>query len=879
MRVIKPFAASLLTRPFEFRRKSYLGVSVLLFSPMGDKPWLLPEKELWPFWATQPEAQAPLEEGFPRRAAEYLVCGSAYTRPERRDAVAVRAQVGAMRKELVVWGDRHWQGQSVSPAEPFTELRLGWQHAWGGPDDPANPLGCGRQELQRPDGRRVRPLPRLELPSRPLVSPQSVGTPAGFGPVDGTWQPRAGWRGTYDQAWLENHFPGLAPDIDWRHFQVAPADQQQPEPFTGQEAYTFDQWHPGRPQVAGRLPGVRSRVFLQRGKASAAPLEEVAMALRALWFFPGDERVVQVFQGVAEVQEDDASDIGLALVAVEKLGQPREVTHYRQVLDKRLDRKRGALEVLRDGDLAPADITAPLHDFKPTPSRGLERAERRAEAERAAARQDVESHGLKADEHAPPVKAPPPPRIETIDDLIAQAEKMEREAAEMPNKMAAEKARTLADARQVAADGQWDFGLIEREMAGELTSGPPKPLAPGLRRDFQGFIEAGQAGGGDIRELQEMLADDAVMRQWDGADAAALQAYRENAQHQYPAARLTDEASAALRQRLQAAHAAGQSMAGWDLTGANLAGLDLAGADLREALMEGVQLQGCNLARAQLQRVVLARARIDSCALDGADLQGANFSLAEVHNCTLRACDLRDAVLEKTHWHKVDASGSRLDRIRLLEVKLDGVDLSQVRSDTMLTLRGLDLSGTRWRGAVLKQAVIVECKLAGVDLSGCRFEKVAFVTVQADGARLRGLAASAACFAMGCSLQDADLREVQLERVCFRGTAMARSALDGAVVRGSDFSECDLRGSRWFGADARDARFVRAQLQGASLAAANLAQAVLQHALLQDTDFRHSNLHQADAARVRVGPGVRWEGALTTRLRTLPRHVPQEGVA
>jgi hypothetical protein len=47
--------------------------------------------------------------------------------------------------------------------------------------------------------------------------------------------------------------------------------------------------------------------------------------------------------------------------------------------------------------------------------------------------------------------------------------------------------------------------------------------------------------------------------------------------------------------------------------------------------------------------------------------------------------------------------------------------------------------------------------------------------------------------------------------------------------------------------------------------------AVFQHALLDRTDYCQANLFQSDFARVRVAPGVRFDGALTPRMRTYPR--------
>jgi uncharacterized protein YjbI with pentapeptide repeats len=875
MRVIKPFCASVLTRPFELRRKQYLGVSVLLFSPLDETVKVLPEKELWPFWATQPEAQGALEEGFPRQHGEYLVCGSAWTTPQRNDAVAVRAQVGSLAKELVVWGERRWEGHTASPAQPFKSMRLGWALSYGGADFAANPLGMGRAAIDDA-GRQARPLARIEYPQHPAQSPRQEGVPAGLGPIDAMWPQRAALRGTYDAAWLKQDFPGLASDIDWHFFNLAPADQQQPRAFVGDEAFAFHNLHASKAELRGHLPGLSARVFVSRQGATkaqqkSAQLEGVKMRLTTLWFFPNEERLIQVFQGALEVEEDDASDIELLLAAVERTGQERPEVHYQSVRDKRLDKKLAALETLRESDLVPADIAVPLHDFTPSPNRGLERGLRRAEAQRQAARDDVIAHGLDPDEHAPAVKAPQPPPVRSIDDLIVISQQMEQAGAQAPARAAAEKAKTVADARAVFEREGLDFSVIEAEMAGQLTRGPPKAMAPGLMEDFRRHIDTAKLSGADVTELHQMLADPKVMAQWAEGDQAQLAGYRQVAQHQAPATVLSLAESADIRQRVLGAWARGESMAGWDLTGADLSQLDLHGADLRLALLEGATLNHCNLSGAQLEGALLVRAQINASYIDAACLARCNLSAARIAHSSLRAVDLRGALLESTSLKQVDLSRAQLDEVRLHEVQFDGVDFNHARSDSMLTLRGLNLSRVHFGDAEFKQVVFLECDLTGSDLSGARFGKVAFVNTRADGARFDGMHIGAGCFAMGCSLQNASLRGVTMQRVCLRATVLTGADFSGARLRGSDFSECDLRGAKFHGADAAEARFVRAHLDGASLASANLAGAVLQHAWLQDTDFRQANLHESDMARVRLGTKVIFDGARTSRMRTLPR--------
>jgi hypothetical protein len=47
-----------------------------------------------------------------------------------------------------------------------------------------------------------------------------------FGPIGRGWEPCYRYAGTYDQKWLDDHFPFLPPDFDEQYYQAAPIDQQ-----------------------------------------------------------------------------------------------------------------------------------------------------------------------------------------------------------------------------------------------------------------------------------------------------------------------------------------------------------------------------------------------------------------------------------------------------------------------------------------------------------------------------------------------------------------------------------------------------------------------------------------------------------------------------
>ncbi|RQO43181.1 hypothetical protein DBV14_26190 [Variovorax sp. KBW07] len=879
MKVFKPTTASLIARNFEFRGKKWFGVSVLMFIELGGERPLRQEMDLWKFWATRPEAKGILEEGCVRGRSEYLVSGSAYPLDAKDDTgCAVEAQVGGLRKALLVRGRRHWDGAHASPPQGFAAMPLDWAHAYGGAEFAENPLGLGAAPVDTPAG-RVHWLPNIEDPRAPLAAPADRATPVGFGPIDQMWPQRAAQRGTYDEAWLKQDFPGIANDTDWGFFNIASVDQQQVAPFTGDEPYSFRNMHPAVARLEGRLPGLKARAFVTHRTGGEDKFKELRLQLRTAWFFPDAERAILISQGMHEVAEDDGADIVHLMAAVERLDQPREALHYLAVRDKRLDRKNGTLESLREEDLMPADLVVPLFDPAAFSNRALDRSLQRAEADRAQARADVAALGLDADEHAPPVKGPPTPEVRTIDDLIRLQAEMADEGAKAPARMAAEKAATTEDVRAIFAREKLDFAPIEREMAGLETRGPPKPFAEDLKREFIRQIAHGKALGSDVSEFEDMLGDSKRMAQWAEGDAQQLAGYRMAAHMQPAVDRLPNDAAEALRVRVRAHHAKGLPFTGWDLSGANLAGLDLKGAQLGEALLENANLTGTELGGADLHGAVLAHATLQSTQLDGANLQGANLGGARLSKVNFAGADLGGATFDDARLSDIDMRGARLDGIRLGQAQLGGVDCSGAVCDALLVFVKNDLRGCRFTGARFKQCAFVECDLSGVDFSDAVFGKCGFVGIVAPGAGFRGLRIASGCFAQGCVLTGADFGAAQLPSMNFRGAELSGAHFGNALLNGSDFSECTLQRADFRSAQLREARFVRADMRHANFGAANLWGAVLQHATLEETDFRRANLFRADLARVKVGFNVRFDEALATRMRTYPRHRPAAAAA
>ncbi|NWL77108.1 DUF2169 domain-containing protein [Pseudomonas taiwanensis] len=254
----------------------------------------------------------------------------------RRRTSEQRTPLLLLDKTLRFTGPRKFRhgliGWHLTEPEPATRVPLRWEHAFGGAsqipnprhaDDPespeyllnevcfSNPLGCGWLEYrheklhyQQTGDMLVRlPAPQIEHlgepierllharhPASPLDAPAmadvaaSYGrTPAGFGVVGRAWAPRLALAGTYDQAWEDNHWPGLPQDFDFTYWNGAPRDQQIAYPTPDARIELFNLVDPlwsvdGRCDI--QLPGHRPFVLLRLDNGVMLPLPMLTDTLR-----------------------------------------------------------------------------------------------------------------------------------------------------------------------------------------------------------------------------------------------------------------------------------------------------------------------------------------------------------------------------------------------------------------------------------------------------------------------------------------------------------------------------------------------------------------------------------------------------------------------
>ena len=189
-----------------------------------------------------------------KKTTDILVIGHAWA-PAGKPATEldVGFRVGPVQKILRVFGDRQWGALGPTSPQPFVQMPIVYERAFGGVDpkssrperdwDWRNPVGCGYAvSKSHLDGCAV---PNIEWRDRPIRTGDDRPPPASFGAIASHWQPRASFAGTYDDKWMKTRQPLLPEDFDDRFFQCAPPDQQAPQFLIGGEPVVLLNLTPG----------------------------------------------------------------------------------------------------------------------------------------------------------------------------------------------------------------------------------------------------------------------------------------------------------------------------------------------------------------------------------------------------------------------------------------------------------------------------------------------------------------------------------------------------------------------------------------------------------------------------------------------------------
>ncbi|HGM6995084.1 DUF2169 domain-containing protein [Serratia ureilytica] len=842
MKVVKPLRLSTLHRPYRWQGENYLGVSVLALADMGASPRLRPEPELWQLASEELTLSGGvLDLAFPKACAEFLATGYAYTHHQAdKTACAVKIQLDTLEKTLVVFGDRHWINDRPSSPLPFDEMRLDWSRAFGGPQWVENPHGLGANPETLPRGSRC-PLPNIEPLHNRLSSPRQTALPVSFDALDINWPRRFSRIGKkYDANWLQNEFPGLASDTDWRLFNMADHDQQWPQRDALPSGATYRIWnmHPQIPCQQGQLPTWIARCFINRLRHGEPEIEEIAMRHTTVWFFPHRQQMLLIYHGSVRIDEDDAADVLHLMPALELSGAARSANHYRKVLRQRSDTEKGGLFAFREKELVPESAIGPWLDTKQTTEespavRNLTRYQQHLQQHYRDRRL---SEGQDIDEALPPTERP------ALDELPDYVERLEQEAEQ--------RQQALYD--ELRAQGVDPQSVVEA---------PPS-----------------SSGHENFQQMRDMLyqhSDPADRRRLEEQEQALYQAYLMTAQSQGPALRLSGDLATIIRNRAMATQRGDKNFSGIDLTGADLSGLDLTGADFSRCLLENANFSGCRLDHANFEQAMLARADFTGARLQGANLNHASLALAHCENADFSHATLVETNIQETLFKNCNFTGSRLEQLAGYRTFMTQCNFSQATL-CVITMMALTLSQLKFHQAKLEKVTFIRCQLEGFDFSHARLDTCSLVETRAEGCSFQGARLQTCSFVAQSAMPRANFSEATLKQCNLRQLPLHQACFRLARIDNSDFSEAQLTAANLQKANGNGSLFIRCDFSNADLTNASFVSAVMQKSLFSGADLRGANLFRADLSQSRIDGSTKIDGAYTRQTKTLPRTVQEK---
>ncbi|HZO14940.1 MAG TPA: DUF2169 domain-containing protein [Polyangiaceae bacterium] len=863
-----------LTRVVELGRKPYFHVAEMLAFLLESPRTLLDEIRFWPLVLPELGELGVIDEGVRKTRGELLVAGSFFSQTPIEASFA-RVQLGSIDKRVSVVGDRYWEHGVPTNPEPMTSMRIDWAHAFGGSEYSRNPHGKGAAPIER-DGRKVHPLPNIEAYGQLLRSSTDKPEPAGFSAMDLTFAQRMARAGTYDQKWLDEHYPGLPPDMQPTFFNAAPEDQWIDGLFSGDESFMVEHMHAEKPRIEGRLPGLSPRCFITQRTPDGERFFEIALQCDTVWLFPSVGVGVVIYHGAAPIADDDAHDVVHLVIGCD--AELRPEAHWKQALERRLDRKTAQIAEIGDRDLMPpreSGVVPSITDLDEgrwarserltakRSMRGLERTRARQLADLEARGLDPKEFGL--DQPLPEEPDPPSDDLDALadylDERLAHAD-AEMKKAEERNQDAEEKMR-----RGLAAHGR----DLDAERSQRPPSGPPKVDAHAQLAGLTRMAEEARRAGTPNPDLEAALADPEFRSLLETQGEKLRESYRRTA-HLYPAAAPAMDADSALQARVvvQAAVDSGESLAGHDLTGADLSEMKLSGVDLRGAFLESAKLTGSDLSGAHLEDAVLARAELAGADLSGAHLGGANLGGARLVETKLDDADLEKAVLMRAELVRASLRGARLRNADLLEAEIGQSDLTGADLHESMLLN-VSLGGCRFADANLEEATIVDCTLDGAVFDGANLHKTSFTNCKGTEVSFRGVKANELIVVHGSAFPGSNWNDAILDKANFRGTDLLGARFENASLSSADLSECNLSGANFARAVMKNTVLIRARLIEATLVGANLMDALVSKALLAGADFTGANLYRADLSRVIGDERTRFTDAEVRKVRFLPK--------
>lgn len=351
--LIAPPEITIQTLPYAWKGKQRLAVSLMLATPI-DNHHPYSTQDAWNgIMEVIPKAEI-FDLGYPKPRGEVLVYGSYYA----PDGFAISSdrtllQVGKIRKELIVTGERFWR-KILTPTtpEPVTQIPLTYEMGFGGEEDERNPVGKGF-----PLGSEVA-MPQLEYPDQLLVKKHQKPAPAGLNATSVDWMPRKKLWGTYDTAWQEQDAPFLAQDLNPHFFMQASQDQWFESMVPGNTPILLENMHPQKRKMQGLTHNYQLKFLAEiNGQTSLHPT-----AIDSLILLPDINMQVVIARAELDITSIDGHEVTALMAGYHAADKPekRDLQHFSKHLQLRRSDTITDEQILDYSPLRPSQVKEPL---------------------------------------------------------------------------------------------------------------------------------------------------------------------------------------------------------------------------------------------------------------------------------------------------------------------------------------------------------------------------------------------------------------------------------------------------------------------------------------------------------------------------------------
>lgn len=266
------------------RLSTQLSKQLLFFFPrLSLVPQQVEPQQKDEYWGEPGESSLAIASDYHtgKAGTDFVITGSACSHDMQEvSQMDVSLDVAGLHKTIRVFGDRVWERGRPTHPQPFTQMPLTYERAFGGTllvdgqvhrYEEANPVGVGFcADLTETDVEGW-PLPNMEYPNYLMDRHNARVPPAGFAPVAPYWHPRTAFSGTYDEYWQRHRAPYLPEDYQPRFMNMAPEDQIFPEFLRGGEPVSILGMH-SMGELNFQLPKVElvNRVQMQSRELKAS---------------------------------------------------------------------------------------------------------------------------------------------------------------------------------------------------------------------------------------------------------------------------------------------------------------------------------------------------------------------------------------------------------------------------------------------------------------------------------------------------------------------------------------------------------------------------------------------------------------------------------